>query len=199
MFRSPGKGNFVFTAALVGIWVGTAGAQSSGGTSPGAAPLNSNYHIGFERPESWGLKYFGSVSLLSGFPAPQSEGDPVGTVTVGLEMDWLPLLDAGQQRIGFNGTEPEGLNHAPIFARPMIRVRLPDQFSVIVAAPRPCNCLACARTCWRSAWSARWSSGATGRWGGADTARPAPSRAPSPVRTAFLDSRRGLPAIPRAV
>jgi hypothetical protein len=137
MFRSPGKGNFVFTAALVGIWVGTAGAQSSGGTSPGAAPLNSNYHIGFERPESWGLKYFGSVSLLSGFPAPQSEGDPVGTVTVGLEMDWLPLLDAGQQRIGFNGTEPEGLNHAPIFARPMIRVRLPDQFSVIVAAPPP--------------------------------------------------------------
>ncbi len=87
---------------------------------------------------AWGLKYFASVSLLSGLPAPASpEGEHAGTITVGLEMDWLPTLDAGQQRIGFDGTSPENLNNAPIFARPVIRIGLPHKFSLIAAAPPP--------------------------------------------------------------
>jgi hypothetical protein len=100
--------------------------------------LNNNYHVGFDRPEAWGLKYFASSSLLSGLPAPPGpEGYAAGSITVSLEMDWLPQLDAGQERIGFNGTSPENLNNAPIFARPVIRVGLPDKFSVMVAAPPP--------------------------------------------------------------
>ena len=104
----------------------------------GAVALNRNYHISFERPEAWGLKYFASVSLLSGLPAPpQPEESHVGTVTLSLEMDWLPQLNAGQQRIGFDGTVPEGLNKAPIFARPVIRVQLPHKFVMLAAAPPP--------------------------------------------------------------
>jgi hypothetical protein len=111
-----------------------ASAQSGGGTTI----FNGNYHIGFERPEAWGLKYFASASLLSGMPAPASgEGLHAGSISVGFEMDWLPQLNAGQERIGFDGTAPENLNQAPIFARAVVRVGLPDKFSVLVAAPPP--------------------------------------------------------------
>jgi hypothetical protein len=98
----------------------------------------SNNHISFERPEAWGLKYFASASLLSGLPAPAlTEAAHTGSISIGLEMDSLPQLDAGQERIGFNGTAPEDLNQAPIFARPVVRVGLPDKFAVVVAAPPP--------------------------------------------------------------
>jgi hypothetical protein len=97
-----------------------------------------NYHLGFERPEAWGLKYFASASLLSGLMPPQSEEDRhFGSIAIGFEIGWLPELDAGQQRIGFNGKAPQDLNKAPIFARPVVRVGLPDKFTALVAVPPP--------------------------------------------------------------
>ena len=116
---------------------GATGSGAAAGMANGEA-FNRNYHISFERPEAWGLKYFASVSLLSGLPAPPpSEESHFGTVTVSVEMDWLPQLSAGQQHIGFDGTVPEDLNKAPIFARPVIRVQLPRKFVALVAAPPP--------------------------------------------------------------
>ena len=116
------------------------GGMPPAGSGSGAAVgvLNRNYHIGFERPEAWGLKYFDSASLLSGLPAPpEAEANRFGTVTIGLESDWLPMLDAGQERIGFNGRAPEGLNKAPIFARAVLRVGLGKKFTALAAAPPP--------------------------------------------------------------
>ena len=90
---------------------------------PGVSRFGNNYHLGFERPEAWGLKYFASTTLLSGLQPPEPpEGRRIGSVTVGLELGWLPSLDAGQTRIGFNGRAPQDLNKAPILARPIIRV-----------------------------------------------------------------------------
>ena len=141
MFRLK---TYLFASGLLAMLACSASGQYAGGTTgttaTGGAPnvFNSNYHIGFERPEAWGLKYFASASLLSGLPTPpQPEGARVGSITVGLEMDWLPQLNAGQQHIGFNGTVPEDLNKAPIFARPVVRVGLPGKFSAVVAAPPP--------------------------------------------------------------
>ena len=54
-----------------------------------------------------------------------------------METDWVPQLDAGQQRIGFNGRAPQDLNKVPFLVRPVLRVGLPDKFSAIVAAPPP--------------------------------------------------------------
>src|SRR5215471_134296 len=100
--------------------------------------LHNNYHVGFDRPEAWGLKYFASSTMLSGLTPPESEEDRrLGSVTLGFEIGWLPTLDAGQRRIGFNGTAPEDLNMAPIFARPVLRIGLPDKFTGIVAGPPP--------------------------------------------------------------
>jgi hypothetical protein len=121
----------------------TAGSASAGAGTPAGGPatvynFHNNYHLGFDRPESWGLKYFASASMLSGLPMVESpEGHRVGSVTVGFESDWLPSLDAGQRQIGFKGMVPEDLNKAPIFARILVRVGLPAKFSAVVAAPPP--------------------------------------------------------------
>jgi len=115
----------------------SSGAGATAGSS-GAYNLHNNSHVGFDRPEAWGLKYFASLSLLSGLPVPEGpEGHKTGAVTVGFEADWLPELDEGQRRIGFGGTTPEDLNKAPIFARVVVRVGLPGKFTAIAAAPPP--------------------------------------------------------------
>lgn len=121
--------------AFTGLLAASARAQHS---TAGAATFNNTYHVGFDRPESWGLKYFASGTLLSGLqPAEQSSDYQAGSVTIGLELGWLPRLDAGQTRIGFNGTEPEDLNKAPLLARPLVRIGLPHKFAFVAAAPPP--------------------------------------------------------------
>ena len=116
-----------------GVVGGAVGAVVSSANS-----FNNNYHISFNRPEAWGLKYFASTSLLNGLQPPEPpEGQRFGSVTLGLETDWLPSLDAGQRRIGFNGTSPEDLNKAPVLVRPVVRIGLPKKFSLILAAPPP--------------------------------------------------------------
>jgi hypothetical protein len=116
---------------------GTTGG-SGGGVGVNAYNFNKTYHMGFERPEAWGLKYFASSSLLSGLqPPPPPEGYHFGSVTVGFEVGWLPTLDAGQRKIGFYGASPEDLNKAPVLARPVIRIGLPDKFTAVVAPLPP--------------------------------------------------------------
>lgn len=89
------------------IYGGRGGGGSSSTPNSSGVP---NYHIGFDRPEAWALKYFASATLLSGlWPPDPPEQRRFGAVTLGLEVDWLPTLDAGQQRVGFNGPAPEGL------------------------------------------------------------------------------------------
>jgi hypothetical protein len=115
---------------------GATGATGSGPTS--VYDFHSNYHLGFERPEAWGLKYFTAASMLSGLqPIESPEGHRVGSFNLGFETGWLPELDAGQQKIGFKGSVPEDLNKAPIFARLVVRVGLPGKFTAVVAAPPP--------------------------------------------------------------
>ena len=117
---------------------GTAAGGTTGAGVAGAYNFHNNYHLGFDRPEAWGLKYFASASLLSGLQPPEPpEGRRIGSLTLGFELGWLPALDAGQRRIGFNGREPEDLNKAPIFVRPVVRVGLPGKFSLVAAAPPP--------------------------------------------------------------
>jgi hypothetical protein len=124
--------------------VGISGALMAQATSNGGSPnvFGNNYHIGFERPEAWGLKYFTSTSLLSGLQPPEpSEGHRVGSVSVGFEMGWVPTLDEGQRRIGFNGKALQDLNQSPILARPVVRVGLPWKLTAVVAAPPPFHLL----------------------------------------------------------
>jgi hypothetical protein len=129
--------------------------------------FHSDRHISFDRPEAWGLKYFTSISLPAALQPPQSPSEyRTGTVAVGFELDWIPTLDAGQRRIGFNGTSPEDLNKAPVFPRLAVRVGLPGKFSAFAAAPPPFRVFGVTahllafgveRPLWeREQWTLRW-------------------------------------------
>src|SRR5438067_657390 len=62
---------FVLVAGVTGLLAVNAMAQYSGGgggttgatpvATTGAYNLHNNYHLGFDRPEAWGLKYFAST------------------------------------------------------------------------------------------------------------------------------------------
>jgi hypothetical protein len=91
----------------------------------------------FDSPKAWGLKYYASTTLLSGLqpPEPLTEGRRPGSVTVGLELDWIPSLNPDRARVGFGPTE--NINKVPILARPSIRVGLPWKFAIVAAGPAP--------------------------------------------------------------
>jgi hypothetical protein len=138
------------SAALIGGATaqvyGGGGAATTGGTTMGVttagastAAAVASQRLSFERPDAWALKYFASATMLSGLqpPEPSPESRRFGSITVGLELGWMPALSADQERVGFNGKAPLDLNKAPIFARPSIRVGLPWKFAVVAAAPPP--------------------------------------------------------------
>jgi hypothetical protein len=123
---------------------GSTTATSTGTTGPVGTPtmptnvLTPNEHLGFDRPEAWGLKYFTAATLLSGLQPPSSgEEHHPWSVNVAFETGWLPSLDAGQEQIGFHGKAPEDLNKAPVFMRPVVRIGLPWNLTAVVAAPPP--------------------------------------------------------------
>lgn len=92
----------------------------------------------FDSPEGWALKHFASATLLTGLQPPDSaEERRAGSLTLGFEIGWLPALDAGQAHVGFSGSKQEDLNKTPIFARPVVRVGLPFQFTGIAAIAAP--------------------------------------------------------------
>ena len=82
----------------------------------------------FSRPESWAMKYFGSVNLLTGFGSPRA-AEP-GTIDLGLEIDWIPTLSDAQRTVGFVGTKMEDLNKTSVFIRPWFTVGLPSKLSL---------------------------------------------------------------------
>src|SRR5437763_6827814 len=81
----------VFAIDAMAQYGGTGTGTTTGGTSGGGPAtvynFHQNYHIGFDRPEAWGLKYFASTTLMSGLQPPEpSEGHRVGSGTVGFEV-----------------------------------------------------------------------------------------------------------------
>jgi opacity protein-like surface antigen len=89
----------------------------------------------FDRPEAWAMKYFTSVTLLTGLGVPRSL--PAGAIEIGLEGGWVPGLSEEERRVGFYGTKVEDLNKTSIFGRPRLTVGLPASFSVTVAWAPP--------------------------------------------------------------
>jgi hypothetical protein len=93
----------------------------------------------FDAPEAWALKYFTSITLMSGLEPPETFGEEsrAGSITAGVELGWMPALSAARAQVGFSGRKQEDLNKTPIFVRPSVRVGLPWRFSVIAAGPAP--------------------------------------------------------------
>jgi len=84
--------------------------------------VGTTQDIDFDRPESWAMKYFGSVTLLTSMGRPVAR--PAGMVELALEIGWIPELSEEQQRVGFNGSKLEHLNRSPVSPRPHLLVGL---------------------------------------------------------------------------
>jgi hypothetical protein len=91
--------------------------------------------LDWDRPEAWAMKYFNSVSLLTGLGPPRAR-EP-WSFEIGLELDSIPQLDEGQRRIGFGGAKVEDLNRLPAFFRPRLTIGLPAKWSLDVAYVPP--------------------------------------------------------------
>ena len=91
---------------LLGLACATAGAQSV---------TNDTETLAFDRPESWGMKYYTSLALLTsmGAPAPRAKGE----VALGFEGASVPQMSDEQRRIGFDGTKLEDVNRTRFFGR----------------------------------------------------------------------------------
>lgn len=109
------------TISFVLCGVGTASGQI----------LDDVEDLDWDRPEAWAMKYFNSVSLLTGLGPPQSR-DP-WSFAIGLELDTIPRLSEDQRRVGFRGTKVEDLNRLPVFFRPRLVIGLPAQLTLDVA------------------------------------------------------------------
>lgn len=96
-----------------------------------AAPaqvISPTEELDFDRPEAWAMKYFASVSLLTGLGAPRAR--ETGELELALEAGLIPHLDAAERTVGFNGTKEEDLNKLPAILRPRLSVGLPAKWSL---------------------------------------------------------------------
>jgi hypothetical protein len=89
-------------------------------TVAAAAPARAQLVAGretldFDRPESWGMKYYASLALLTALSAPQRR--TAGQVEIGFEGGSVPYLSDVQRRIGFDGTKLEDVNKTSVFGR----------------------------------------------------------------------------------
>jgi hypothetical protein len=101
-----------------------------------ASPLSAQViddveELDWDRPEAWAMKFFSSVSLLTGLGPPRAR-EP-WSFEIGLELDTIPHLDEDQRRVGFGGAKVEDLNRLPVFARPRLTIGLPAKISLDVA------------------------------------------------------------------
>jgi len=87
--------------------------------------------LDWDRPEAWAMKFFNSVSLLTGLGAPEARRK--WSFEVGLELDTIPHLSEDQRRIGFGGAKVEDLNRLPAFFRPRLTIGLPAKLSLDIA------------------------------------------------------------------
>jgi opacity protein-like surface antigen len=71
--------------------------------------------LDFERPESWGMKHYASLALLTGMGAPHTRA--AGEIELGFEGGYVPQLSDAERRIGFGGTKLEDVNKTRFFGR----------------------------------------------------------------------------------
>jgi hypothetical protein len=110
------------------VWVGLAIVWIAAAGTASAQVIDIVEELDWDRPEAWAMKYFNSVSLLTGLGPPHAR-DP-WSFEIGLELDTIPHLDEDQRRIGFGGAKVEDLNRLPVFFRPRLTIGLPAKWSL---------------------------------------------------------------------
>lgn len=122
--------NAHFLPIVLTLLIALAGA----GTAP-AQIIDDVEELDWDRPEAWAMKYFNSVSLLTGLGPPRVR--EAWSFEIGLELDAIPRLDEDQRRVGFGGAKVEDLNRMPAFFRPRLTIGLPAKWSLDLAYVPP--------------------------------------------------------------
>lgn len=112
--------------ALLVLAAGSAAAQRV---------LDLREELDFERPESWAMKYYGSLALPVGLGVPRAV-EP-GSVELSLEVGSVPSLSAAERTVGFAGTKTEDLNRTSVFGRGRLLLGLPGSLSLELGVVPP--------------------------------------------------------------
>jgi hypothetical protein len=85
-----------------------------------ATVIAGKQEIDFDRPESWAMKYYASITLFTSMGTPR----PLrfGQVRLAAEGDWIPNVSEAQRVVGFDGTKAEDLNKLPAIGRLRVSV-----------------------------------------------------------------------------
>jgi OmpW family len=71
--------------------------------------------LDFDRPESWAMKYYASLTLLTGMGVPRER--KAGEIELAFEGGSVPQLSTAERRVGFDGTKVEDVNKTRVFGR----------------------------------------------------------------------------------
>jgi hypothetical protein len=97
-----------------------------------AQPLvEGTEELEFDAPESWAMKYYASLALLTGMGVPEAMG--AGRIDLGFEGGFVPQLSEEQRRVGFGGVKVEDLNRTSFFGRLRGRIGLSETASLELA------------------------------------------------------------------
>src|SRR3990172_12962081 len=97
-----------------------------------AQPLiEATEELEFDAPESWAMKYYASLALLTGMGVPEAMG--AGKIDIGFEGGFVPQLSEEQRRVGFGGVKVEDLNRTPFFGRIRGTIGLSESTSLELA------------------------------------------------------------------
>jgi hypothetical protein len=97
-----------------------------------AQPLiEATENLPFDAPESWAMKYYASLALLTGMGVPEAMG--AGKIDLGFEGGFVPQLSEDQRRVGFGGVKVEDLNRTSFFGRVRGRIGLSRSASLELA------------------------------------------------------------------
>ncbi len=112
----------LFIAVAFALLSASASAQSV---------IDETKELAFDAPESWAMKYYASLALLTGMGVPEAMG--AGRISLGFEGGLVPQLDEEQRRVGFGGVKVEDLNRTPFFGRVRGKIGLSDTASLELA------------------------------------------------------------------
>ncbi|MGI9627167.1 MAG: hypothetical protein ACR2QM_10055 [Longimicrobiales bacterium] len=130
----PRRGSSLTRGVLMLLLAALLSPLSAAGQLNYGTPDNPG-EIDFDRPESWAMKYYTSVSVLTGLGVPGSVGE--GNLVVGVEGGFIPTLSDDQRRVGFNGTKLEDLNKTSLFGRLRVTLGLPSDAELTLAYVPP--------------------------------------------------------------
>jgi hypothetical protein len=126
----------VLRLLAVGLVAGAlAAGQAAAQVGPGPILIEGVEEMDFDRPESWAMKYYTSLAMMTGLGTPESSVP--GSIELAFEGGIVPNLGEEKRRVGFVGSKVEDLNRTNLFGRLLATVGLPSDFSLAIGVTPP--------------------------------------------------------------